>query len=81
MTTKVKMTKAQYKVADAIWSLTQVYGYPPSVAEIAEEVDRSPSGVQCQIENLITTGKVTRKPGKIRTLSLTREGYEELFDL
>lgn len=76
-----KMTKAQFKVADAIWELTREWGYPPSVAEIAEAVERSTSAVQFQIDTLVETGKAARKPGKIRTLALTREGVEEVLGL
>ena len=64
------ITKRQQEVLDAIARLLEMYGYPPSVAEVASEIGTTTNGAYDHLRALRKAGKVDWEARKARTLRI-----------
>ncbi len=65
------LTPRREKIYNFIWDFVQEYGYPPTVREIAREVDlSSTSSVAVHLNRLEKDGYIKRDPKKPRTIEL-----------
>jgi repressor LexA len=71
------LTPRQQQVLDTIVSYIDQHGYPPTVRELMAALGiQSPNGIMCHIKALERKHRVTREPGKSRTLRVVGEGKQ-----
>lgn len=71
---RVALTPRQREVVSAIRRLTRDRGYPPTIRELASEIDvAGPNGVKQHLRSMVRKGWVTWDQGKARTLRLVGE--------
>lgn len=66
----VQLTDRQAEVLQAITSLTDIKGYPPTVRELETVVGVSVSAVHAHLRRLRDKGAVTWENGQTRTLKV-----------
>lgn len=59
-------------VIEAVETLTQREGYPPTVSELARYLGIVKSDVQYHVDHAVEKGLLTREPHKARTLRVVR---------
>lgn len=64
------MTLEDRTVVAVIEWFTDRIGYPPTVRELALELDVAPSTIARAIDRLEQAGRITRVPGSPRTLRI-----------
>lgn len=64
------VSEAEGATLRAVDTLTDIYGYPPTVREIATFTRRSPSTTQATIQRLTKKGKIERTPGRTRSIKV-----------
>lgn len=69
-------TDRQREVLETIRRLARGRGYPPTVREIADELEIQPNAVMGHLRLLEAKGLITRTPGKGRTILLTAGAKE-----
>lgn len=63
-------TEKQKAVMDKIKELKERLGYPPTIAELAQELNTSAPNIQNHLDALRRKGLVRNQPGKLRTLAV-----------
>jgi repressor LexA len=67
----MELTERQREVLDAIESLTEQKGHPPSLEEIADAVGiQGASGVSYHVDALEKKGKIEREFDRARTIRI-----------
>lgn len=67
------LTALQMSVAQAIHEIAAETGVPPSIRELANELDSHPGAIHRCIDALVDRGWLVRLPGRARSLTLLRE--------
>lgn len=62
------------QVFDAIKGYLKEFGYPPTIRDICERVDlKSNSSVCVYLDRLEAEGRIKRRPGRNRAISIVRK--------
>ncbi len=69
------LTSKQRDLLATIWRFTGERGYPPTLAELAEELGLTASTVQGHVDRLIKKGALTRDGEGRRTLRITDDEF------
>ena len=69
------LTSKQIEILEIIHRFGEERGYPPTLAELAEDLGLTPSTIQGHVDRLIKKGALTRDGEGRRTLRITDEAF------